>query len=69
VPPLETRGIALLLLFEVGLVGGETGCFGGKHRPVTVLLVYAGMVGWLQNVYKTWWWWTVENQLLAAREL
>jgi hypothetical protein len=46
VPPLETRGIALLLLFEVGLVGGETGCFGGKHRPVTVLLVHAkGMNG------------------------
>jgi hypothetical protein len=44
---LEPPGIALLLLFGVGLVGGETGCFGGTHRPVTVLVVYAdrGMVG------------------------
>jgi hypothetical protein len=40
VPPLETRGFTLLLLFGVGLVGGDTGWFWGKHRPLTVLLVY-----------------------------
>jgi hypothetical protein len=44
---LEPPGIALLLLFGVGVVGSETGCFGGTHRPLSVLGVHAsrGMVG------------------------